>query len=194
VRRSLVTAVVLALASGVAPAGATVADVSIAGSAYSPSAFTTTLGDSVIWKNHDAINHSAVSDAGAFFNTGTIGPGTQGNASFLAAGVFAYHCEFHPLLMHGKIRIPLRVSASATSVGLAIRLTAAEDTAPAGLTFDYQKRVPGGRWTTFRSRITKTRIRFVPKNAGTYRFRSRVHNTGQASGWSPARAVEVAAG
>jgi plastocyanin len=194
VRRYLVAAVVLVVAAGVEPADAAVADVSITGSSFSPSAFTTTLGDTVIWENHDPVNHSAVSNAGGFFNTGTIGPATQGNASFLAAGLFAYHCAFHPLLMHGRIRIPLRVSTSATAVGHAIRLTAAEDTAPTGLTFDYQKRVPGGTWTTFKSGTTKTRIRFVPRKAGTYRFRSRVHKSGRSSGWSPARTVAVAAG
>jgi plastocyanin len=193
VRRWLAVAIVLTVVVAAAPAQATVADVSMDEYSFTPATFSTALGDSLIWQNNGAFNHTATSDAG-FFNTGTITPGTQHAARFLAGGVFAYHCAIHPTLMRGKVRIPLRASTNATTVGSPIGLRAAVDTAPAGYTYDYQRRYGGGSWRTFRSRTSSMRIRFIPKKAGTWRFRSRVHRIGGASGWSPAATVQVASG
>jgi plastocyanin len=194
VRRWLAAAVLAVIVIPL-PAEAAGADVSIDEYSFSPKALTTKLGDSVIWENDGALQHSAVADAGRFFDTGTIAAGMQRAEAFPAAGSFPYHCAFHPGLMHGTVRIRLRVSTNATSVGTAIRLIAAEATVQAGTTFDYQRRFGAGVWKTIKSGVAKARIRVRPRNAGTYRFRSRAHAAGGgASGWSPAARVVVAAG
>jgi plastocyanin len=191
VRRWFVVAIVLILVIVAAPAQATLADVTMDEYSFTPATFSTALGDSVTWQDDGAFNHTATSNAG-FFNTGTITPGVRHATAFLAAGAFAYHCAIHPTLMHGSVRIPIRAGTSATTVGSPITLRAAVDTAPAGYTFDYQRRYAGGSWRTFRSGISNPRIRFTPKRAGAWRFRSRVHRIGGASGWSPAATVQVA--
>jgi plastocyanin len=63
---------------------------------YSPNPATVKVGQTVSWKNADAIAHTAT---GAGFDTGAINPGqTSAPIAFSAAGSIAYHCSFHPTM------------------------------------------------------------------------------------------------
>jgi len=85
--------VALAIGGGVALA----ADhaVAISGSSFSPANVTVTVGDTVTWTNSDQLSHTATADAGAF-DTGALGNGQSGSATFATAGSFPYHCSIHP--------------------------------------------------------------------------------------------------
>ena len=58
---------------------------------------TVVVGDTVTWTNGDQISHTATADGGAF-DTGTLGNGESGTATFAAAGSFPYHCTVHPTM------------------------------------------------------------------------------------------------
>ena len=69
--------------------------VAISGFAFSPKTITVTVGDTVTWTNSDPTAHTATADDGSF-DTGTLGNGATGSATFATAGTFAYHCKIHP--------------------------------------------------------------------------------------------------
>jgi len=89
--------------------GATTKNVSITSYMFTPGSLTVHVGDKVTWKNNDpAIDyygHTATSNDGHTFDSGTLSPGQSYSFTFLHAGTFAYHCNVHPTQMHGTITV-----------------------------------------------------------------------------------------
>jgi len=98
--------------------------VAIAGFAFSPKDLTVTVGDTITWTNSDATAHTATADDGSF-DTGTIGNGGSGSATFATAGTFPYHCKIHAS-MTGTIT----VEAAAGGGGGSTATTPPSDTDP----------------------------------------------------------------
>jgi len=84
------------LSSGAALAA--VHNVSIPGLFFSPNSLSITQGDTVIWTNNHSLPHTATSDA-FLWDTGTLTTGQSASVVFNTAGVFPYHCAFHPMMM-----------------------------------------------------------------------------------------------
>jgi plastocyanin len=85
------------------PANADVAIVANAATktvtAYAPDTFTVTLasGGKVIFRNDDAIAHTATGDAdSAAFYTGHLAGGGVDTITFTAQGNHPFHCSIHP--------------------------------------------------------------------------------------------------
>jgi Plastocyanin len=76
------------------PTGSTVT-VTISGMAFSPASVTVKTGTTILWKNNDAMTHTATSDDGSTFNTGNILAGYTGSATASKTGTFPYHCAIH---------------------------------------------------------------------------------------------------
>jgi Copper binding proteins, plastocyanin/azurin family len=68
---------------------------------FSPATVTVDAGDSVTWTNGGREPHTATGDG---FDTGRLGPGESGSASFSRAGSFSYVCSIHPN-MQGTVRV-----------------------------------------------------------------------------------------
>ncbi len=70
--------------------------------AFSPSTLTIKAGTTVTWKNTTSAPHTATSDDGKTFDSGTTNPiAPQGGTfsfTFKTAGTFAYHCSIHPFM------------------------------------------------------------------------------------------------
>lgn len=86
-----------------APPPAATADITIkisgisGGMSFSPANATVKVGQTVAWKNDDAIAHAIAQDGGGGFNTSTISPGaTSGSQMITTAGALPYHCTIHP--------------------------------------------------------------------------------------------------
>lgn len=77
--------------------GANTANVSISGTAFSPSSLTVKTGTEVKWTNNDATTHTATSDDGTTFDTGDIlgGYGYSKNIKVTKTGTFTYRCKHH---------------------------------------------------------------------------------------------------
>ena len=191
-RRLCVTALVIgSVALFAAPAQAA-ADVRIQNFAFSPTVFTTAEGSSVTWRNADLADHTATSDRVGFFNTGTIpSGGGRRSVTIDAAGTFGYHCRFHSSMV-ASLRAPIVLSSTTTTVGTAISVVAATADASSAFTYDYARKLGTGSWVIFKTKVASREIRFTPKTAGTFRFRSRVYNShGKPSGWSPSETLVV---
>jgi plastocyanin len=87
--------------------------VAISGFAFSPKTVTVTVGDTVTWTNSDSTAHTATADDGSF-DTGTLGNGATGSATFSTAGTFAYHCKIHAA-MTGTITVEAAAGGSGGS-------------------------------------------------------------------------------
>jgi plastocyanin len=74
----------------VAAAGADTKTVQIVKSGFTPSATTVTVGDSVTWRNADAVNHQVVANDGSFASP-VLKPGDSFTQAFSKAGKVSYH-------------------------------------------------------------------------------------------------------
>ncbi len=84
-------------AGGGGTAGVTITILGMNGNlSFSPNPGPVKVGQTIAWKNNDAITHTATADSGAF-DTGGIAPGAMSNPITMnTAGTFSYHCSIHP--------------------------------------------------------------------------------------------------
>ena len=87
------------------PGGSSSVIISIRYMAFSPAAKSVKKGTVVEWDNNDATPHTATSNDGTTFNTGSIPAG--GNATYTAntTGTFSYHCTIHGVAMSGTLTV-----------------------------------------------------------------------------------------
>ena len=81
------------------PGGGTTATVNIASMAFGTSSLTVKTGTKVTWTNSDNTTHTATSDDGTTFNTGSISAGSSVTVTVSTIGTFPYHCSFHPSMI-----------------------------------------------------------------------------------------------
>ena len=63
---------------------------------YTPAEVSVKVGKTVVWTNTGAVAHTATSDDGKSFDSGSIDPKASFKLAPTAVGTFAYHCTFHP--------------------------------------------------------------------------------------------------
>ena len=77
------------------PGGRTIT-VGMASSQFGPATADVKVGDTVVFKNDDAIAHTATATEGASFDSGTMEPDATFEYVAKRAGAISYVCEFHP--------------------------------------------------------------------------------------------------
>jgi len=84
-----------AASSGSSTTAATSVD--IMNFAYSPANLTISVGDTVVWTNHDTAPHNVViSDGPVKFTSPTLNQGDTFTYTFTVAGTYDYYCSIHP--------------------------------------------------------------------------------------------------
>ncbi|HLY76168.1 MAG TPA: plastocyanin/azurin family copper-binding protein [Planctomycetota bacterium] len=75
-------------------------------SLYHPDHLAIKIGDTVIWKNFDAIPHTVTTEPGPTskqeygkFDSGEIPSGSEFRYTFLRTGTYRYYCRIHPDIM-----------------------------------------------------------------------------------------------
>jgi plastocyanin len=117
----------------------------------------------------------------------------------LPAGLYSFHCDVHPDLMHGLFAVAPTASPSSgpTGTGFVVSWVGASD-APKDYVFDVEVREPGS--ASFRmwlSRQEITHSTFTASAPGTYAFRVAAwpaNGEVQPIGYSPPATVQVVAG
>jgi plastocyanin len=69
---------------------------------FAPAVIQINPGQTVRWMNMGIRVHTTTSNDG-FWNSDSIAPGGHFDHTFPAEGVFHYHCDMHPLIMHGTV-------------------------------------------------------------------------------------------
>ena len=64
---------------------------------YERDTISVKVGDVVVWRNADPLEHTVTADAGAF-ESPLIKPGQQWSTRLSTPGTFAYHCTPHPFM------------------------------------------------------------------------------------------------
>jgi len=79
------------VALGAAPAVTMQEDhvVQISDKTFQPDKLTIRVGERVIWKNGDGMDHTVT-------DIGRLKPGQMGSRTFTREGYFQYHCTIHP--------------------------------------------------------------------------------------------------
>ena len=209
IRRATVLAVLVVVLIPSATLAAT-RNVSIVDFAFEPANTRVRLGTTVTWTNNGQFLHTTTSDdamhpnpqgtAGpAWWSSGNLVAGGVGTFSwdFTAAGGFTYYCQRHPGAMTGLVSVPVVIQQVETSTGPAYRITwATQAPSDPELSFNVQKKDPGGVFSDWKSSTTNLRALFRPPGPGTYQFRARlIRSSGGAitgaSSYSPAVSVVV---
>jgi len=77
--------------------------VAIQNYAFNPSTLTIQKGANVTWTNYDSVQHTVVSDSGAF-SSPLLNKGDTYTFQFNTTGSFPYYCSIHPY-MKGTIAV-----------------------------------------------------------------------------------------
>jgi len=92
-------------ATGAAPVSVSVSIVPGAGTdttskGYAPDSITVVLGvnSTVVWTNNDNSPHTVTANVGSFYS-GNMAPGESYSYTFTKAGVYDYHCTYHPWMV-----------------------------------------------------------------------------------------------
>jgi len=89
--------------TGKPPTTGSTTNIVMSGSVFVPAIDTVTVGSTVTWKNNDGFLHTATSDGGVW-DTGDVGGGATGSATFNTAGTYPYRCTYHASMeMKGTI-------------------------------------------------------------------------------------------
>jgi plastocyanin len=164
---------------------------------FTPKVAKLRMGDTVTWTNNSTSSHTATSDTPlSLFDSGTMAPGATFSFAFTAAGIYAYHCTFHQAQgMTGMVGSKDTVFPLSGPVGTMFTITVATIPAPAGFTYDIQKRNPGGSFQNWMLGVTSASVIFdsTGQPTGVYQFRSRLHQTSNnaVSGYSPGQNLTV---
>lgn len=80
--------------------GAAEVSVEIVDFAFSPSAITVDVGDTVVWTNTGAAPHTSTSDGGQAdaWDSGALTTGQRFSRAFSTPETFTYFCAFHPFM------------------------------------------------------------------------------------------------
>jgi plastocyanin len=85
--------------------------VTVSNFAFTPSALTIAVGDSVKWTNVAALTPHTATDDGAAWGTGTLSAsGGTKTLGFVSAASYQYHCAFHALSMTATLDVQIPVS------------------------------------------------------------------------------------
>jgi plastocyanin len=76
--------------------------VAIRNFSFMPRTLTVKKGARITISNRDSTAHTATSDDGRSFDTGSIDPGSSSTITLNTTGRVTYHCSIHPF-MHGTI-------------------------------------------------------------------------------------------
>lgn len=91
------------------------ASVTISDFKFTPGTVTVNEGDTVTWTNDGPSVHTATAEDGSF-DTGSLGKGESGSATFTSAGTISYICSPHPF-MHGKVVVQATSAGSGSGSG-----------------------------------------------------------------------------
>lgn len=84
----------------------TIVSVDMNGMSFTPSNVTVKVGTSVKWTNSDAYStHTATSNDGTSFNSGTLASGSSYSFKPTSVGSFPYHCLVHGTSMSGTLTV-----------------------------------------------------------------------------------------
>jgi hypothetical protein len=161
---------------------------------FSTTVATATQGQSVLWQiqSGDASSHSVTDGTGlGLFDSGPLPPGATYQAEYVAAGTYLVQDTVGAHT--SRIQVPLRVSPPTAPLGTTFSIVWASASAPTGMVYDVQVKVPGSSEWISLYRGTEPNATYAPVAVGTYTFRSRLGNPslGVFSGFCPAKSITV---
>ncbi len=114
------------------PAAAATQQVMMQGYAFSPSALTVHVGDTVTWMQHDEAPHDVVTtSAPVAFRSPQLSQGQSWSYTFRQAGTYAYYCSVHPDMRATVTVLPAATTAPAQpTTKAAVAAPPAKATAP----------------------------------------------------------------
>jgi plastocyanin len=92
-----------------------VRNVSMPGKVFAPARLQVLIGDTVLWRNDDAINHTVTANDDSF-DSGYLSAGSTFSRVFAKVGLYAYHCTIHRFMRGEIVVVPVALQGPAQPV------------------------------------------------------------------------------
>jgi plastocyanin len=92
-----------------------VRNVSMPGKVFAPGRLQVLIGDTVLWRNDDAINHTVTANDD-LFDSGYLAAGSTFSRVFARVGLYAYHCTIHRFMRGEIVVVPVALQGPAQPV------------------------------------------------------------------------------
>jgi eukaryotic-like serine/threonine-protein kinase len=170
--------------------------ISMTDSTYNPDVVIAhDIGTAAQWSNDGSKSHDVVDNQGmGLYDSGTIAKGDTWQFTFVAAGIYKYHCTLHSD-MTGKLKAPMILSPSSGSESTTYAITWATEPPPSGYVYDVKIRRPDSTtWELWQSDVTTYTATFVPDaGKGSYDFKAHIQKVanGESATYSPFKSIVV---
>jgi len=143
--RSAAAAALLPLLAVASPLGAADRGASIPGKFFEPERLQVLVGETVTWRNLDAVTHTVTADDGTF-DSGDLAPDGAFSVTFDQPGRTTYHCAIHRF-MTGEIDVSaLALSGPIGPVRIGTQFTLRGLARPGTESVVVERRVPGAEF------------------------------------------------
>jgi outer membrane protein assembly factor BamB len=169
--------------------------VSIKDNSYSPKdTIGHDIGTAVLWTNNGTKTHTVTDNTGmGYYGSGNIAKGGTWQFTFIAAGIYKYHCTIHS--EEGTVKAPVIVVPTSGGVSTVFTVTWATASPPSGYVFDVRIKRPGDTvWSKWKTGVTGKSGTFTPDDGkGTYQFQAHIKKTsnGKSADYSAAVSITV---
>lgn len=164
---------------------------------FEPKVVTIPVGSSVTWRNDGDLPHTSTSLKR--YPTAwdrSLSSDESWTKRFAYAGTYPYFCDLHSNGtdgMAGKLRLPVRVTPASGGTGTGFTITLASEAPPSGWSFEVQRKIGNGEWTTIRNSVARTSVGYRSSTRGTHRFRVRLEraNPPLSHAFSPVDVITI---
>lgn len=153
---------------------------SMTDSGYVPGDLMLSLGQTAVWTNTGASNHTVTEAAGmGLFDSGPVPPSGTYSYNFFAAGRYLIRSTLDANY-RASVWVPMSASATSGSTSSTFTMIWATAPAPLGYVYDVQVQRPGSpAFVSWRYATAAPEAAFTPDaGPGTYSFRARIRNSG----------------
>lgn len=160
---------------------------------FDPVAVAIPPGEELRFKNDGPSVHTSTSASPVLgWNSGELDPGDAFFTALPVAGTFAYACTIHPE-MTAQIWVVVDVAPASGTAGDTFTVIVSDESRPDGIVSDVQVHDQDGFLHEQVTGATTPTVEITLDDPGTYivRARARDATTGDHSGWSPEKTIEV---
>src|SRR5437870_7506258 len=146
----LVVVLVLGIVATMSLAQAATVNLTIQDFSFSPATAQGVMGTTFHWMNNGPSTHTTSGDTPlSFWDSGFLTVGQTFDKILTASGTYGYHCNIHPTIMKGTVRVPIRVMPASGTTATVFTITMATVNAVSPFVYDVQMKTGTGPFVNY---------------------------------------------